>query len=1314
MITRRWESFLSRIGATEGQAARVSLEVRGAVVIEAACHTLTERIRIIAAGVMLGLLLMPSLTFGAPADEPQTPPRHAATYLLDAYPDAYAAYSLRKLSSTYDGPAIRVRRSSDDAEEDFGFVGDDLDIAGLEAWLAGSDGEVVVWYAQVAGTPNLIPDDGQNGPLIAEAGTVILDEKALPRLKFDVSRETGMRSESAFDPLLPNMATVMLVLEGGDNPDGTERHVLGLADLSGWDHYSFSLRQTSEERFTLRTPGPQIWPSTGIDRQAHAYTLESTGVRAYRNNALVLTNDSAIDSVPKGYLYLGMQSKNGGPSKWNGFLSEVLFTPQQTTDAAVQDLYDLVNGYWLLGPLDYNPDAILPQKYDYQVALYNWLKTITVDDVTLPQAAFTWDGTLADTDELADLWVQVEGLTTSRVTRAEPDWYVLDAGNGKGIEATGVVRVWHEPGSEYSGNPPRSWANEPAFIYQLSIPLMDGSEGNPYYHLPAMGLRALVVAMVDMMMYHEEMDAGGFGTWQDMYGKAFLSWAEAYRWCKDLLPADVQAAFEEGMGYFLDQMIAEGPRAVNTNMDTFSLQGAANLYVAAGDPVTQSKCVQAVKRALFGYTDGELGVRHDVFKTEGFDGGVFDPSGFIMEGDQPDIFYGGESIYHMAGALAVVTDRDTGEIPSDWAFLEEVVRRLEEWRLYQYFYEPGVATVSKGGIRPAYYYHGGAGISGRTGDGVPNGQAGDFWKFVTIADHFEDLRHLVYQTEHISRLPELTTMESDVSTELAERSDEIQTVYEGTPPEWSGWSPWVKATPYLPVKGWYSRLKALVDAGDESTFPLVARKGTYYNKSFGGYPVGDEYWAYKNTDGAREWGFFMEAQAQQGGYNGWYGGKIETFWTETTGVILINRHGKAGCDGADEDSICWDNLDYRAAQHVWGRDENGKGFTTLLLRGQTLDRPVTFDLTSPTPSVSVTNIFNNPAHASDPTQSETGEETGYELEGEVSIENKVEALSNGVRVTHTITSDGTDQVTELWASIPVFLRLYAPDNAGDQAQEDLDDTTIEYWDGASWQPMPEDQDGDGVPEIVTTSKMRLGRDFLLGDGPQYVYVGFDAPQRTRLSTQIYTDPYQTKTRVRTVHLDLHGNPGTVIPMPDSLSISYTLTTTEPDGETSGSTQTLDLDEGWNTVSLTVTPDNPDIEAMFSGVVGDVVLVQNNTGQIYYPEFGINDIGQWNPLEAYEINTTAATSIVVTGAPIVPEATPITVAAGWNLIPYLPTYPLPIEDALASIAADVVVVIDNVGRIYYPEFGINDIVTMEPGQGYSIYVDREVTLTYPAQ
>lgn len=49
------------------------------------------------------------------------------TGLLDTYPGAAVGYSLRRLSSTYTGNAIRVRRSSDNTEQNIGFVGNELD-----------------------------------------------------------------------------------------------------------------------------------------------------------------------------------------------------------------------------------------------------------------------------------------------------------------------------------------------------------------------------------------------------------------------------------------------------------------------------------------------------------------------------------------------------------------------------------------------------------------------------------------------------------------------------------------------------------------------------------------------------------------------------------------------------------------------------------------------------------------------------------------------------------------------------------------------------------------------------------------------------------------------------------------------------------------------------------------------------------------------------------------------------------------------------------------------------------------------------------
>lgn len=61
---------------------------------------------------------------------------------------AAAAYSLRKLRSAYAGSAIRVRRSSDNAEADIGFTGNNFDTAALLAHVGVGDGFVTTWYDQ--------------------------------------------------------------------------------------------------------------------------------------------------------------------------------------------------------------------------------------------------------------------------------------------------------------------------------------------------------------------------------------------------------------------------------------------------------------------------------------------------------------------------------------------------------------------------------------------------------------------------------------------------------------------------------------------------------------------------------------------------------------------------------------------------------------------------------------------------------------------------------------------------------------------------------------------------------------------------------------------------------------------------------------------------------------------------------------------------------------------------------------------------------------------------------------------------------------
>ena len=57
----------------------------------------------------------------------------APSFILDNLTNVAGAYSFRRLSTTYDGPVVRIRRSSDDTESDFNLVtdGDVVDTDGV-------------------------------------------------------------------------------------------------------------------------------------------------------------------------------------------------------------------------------------------------------------------------------------------------------------------------------------------------------------------------------------------------------------------------------------------------------------------------------------------------------------------------------------------------------------------------------------------------------------------------------------------------------------------------------------------------------------------------------------------------------------------------------------------------------------------------------------------------------------------------------------------------------------------------------------------------------------------------------------------------------------------------------------------------------------------------------------------------------------------------------------------------------------------------------------------------------------------------------
>ncbi len=93
-------------------------------------------------------------------------------YILDDYTSAAGAYSLRKLKSDYSGNCIKIRRSSDNTEQDIGFVNNEVDTASMKSFVGANNGFVTVWYDQSGNNYNATQTTAANQPAIITSGVV--------------------------------------------------------------------------------------------------------------------------------------------------------------------------------------------------------------------------------------------------------------------------------------------------------------------------------------------------------------------------------------------------------------------------------------------------------------------------------------------------------------------------------------------------------------------------------------------------------------------------------------------------------------------------------------------------------------------------------------------------------------------------------------------------------------------------------------------------------------------------------------------------------------------------------------------------------------------------------------------------------------------------------------------------------------------------------------------------------------------------------------------------------------------------------------
>jgi len=212
--------------------------------------------------------------------------------LLDLYPNAAAAYSLRKLRTAYAGSAIRVRRSSDNTEQDIGFdVNGNLDTVALLAFCGVGNGFVTTWYDQSGNARNVTQTTAAAQPLIYNNGNINTNN-GKPSVYFDGSNDVLALNSFTVLSVVSNF-TVVIATKVITPTNSKFIFNVALASTNN------RVNLTSDGRYTIlssTTFGKSISISSNSN---NLFFVENIPQNLYKNNVLAtgtLSNTGGNDS----------------------------------------------------------------------------------------------------------------------------------------------------------------------------------------------------------------------------------------------------------------------------------------------------------------------------------------------------------------------------------------------------------------------------------------------------------------------------------------------------------------------------------------------------------------------------------------------------------------------------------------------------------------------------------------------------------------------------------------------------------------------------------------------------------------------------------------------------------------------------------------------------------------------------------------------------------------------------------------------------------------------------------------------------------
>ncbi len=161
-------------------------------------------------------------------------------------------------------------------------------------------------------------------------------------------------------------------------------------------------------------------------------------------------------------------------------------------------------------------------------------------------------------------------------------------------------------------------------------------------------------------------------------------------------------------------------------------------------------------------------------------------------------------------------------------------------------------------------------------------------------------------------------------------------------------------------------------------------------------------------------------------------------------------------------------------------------------------------------------------------------------------------------------------------------------------------------------------------------------------------------------------------------------------------------------------QSITIPAGWSGISSMVIPHIANPDSLFAQdlATNNLVILQHFS-QVFWPQFNINTIGNWETHDGYTIKVLQETQLDIYGFKDSNDT--IQFVQGWNYLPVISSCDVNTKALFSNLVAEgkLIIVYEIAGtHVYAPSFEINTLPVLHSGKAYMVKVTEPCSLSFP--